>query len=187
MSSFCNKKELRSIGLKSVGNNCFISKYARFYHPELIEIGNNVRIDDFCILSGDIKLGSFIHISAYVALYGAYGIQINNFCGLSPRSTIFSASDDFSGDFLTNPMIPHKYTNVSGGPVCLKKYVQLGANTVVMPNVTVGEGTVTGAFTFINRNLSSWKIYIGIPAKVYKQRSKSLLKYIPELLDIQKD
>lgn len=33
-------------------------------------IGSNVRIDDFCILSGRLEFGSYVHIAAYSALYG---------------------------------------------------------------------------------------------------------------------
>lgn len=56
-----------------------------------MQIGDNVRIDDFCILSGEITLGSNIHIGAYSALYGSMGIELENNTGISPRSTLFSA------------------------------------------------------------------------------------------------
>ena len=51
MTSFYSEKELLSIGFKSYGINVLISRYARFYRPENIVIGDHVRIDDFCILS----------------------------------------------------------------------------------------------------------------------------------------
>lgn len=50
MTSFYSEEELRSIGLKSYGKNVLISRFARIYGAESISIGNNVRIDDFCIL-----------------------------------------------------------------------------------------------------------------------------------------
>ena len=56
--------------------------------------------------------------------------------------------------------------------------MQLEANNNVMPNVILHEGAVTGLFNFINKNLAKWKIYFGIPAKLYSYRSKWLLKYI---------
>jgi len=177
INSFLTKNELKKVGFKQIGNNCLISRFARFYSPESISIGDNVRIDDFSIFSGEIKLGSYIHISAYAALYGSKGITMEDFTGLSPRTTIFSASDDFSGEFFINPMVPQKYTNVTGGMVTIGKYVQLGANTIVMPNLSIGEGTVTGAFSFVNKNLKSWEIYAGIPVKIIAHRKKELLKY----------
>ena len=49
-----------------------------------------------------------------------------------------------------------------------------------MPNVTINEGAVTGAMTFVNKDLDKWGIYIGIPAKRIKDRSKNMLKLVKE-------
>ncbi len=180
-NSFFSKMEINNLGVKNIGNNCLISRFANFYNPELIEIGNNVRIDDFCILSGKIKIGSYVHVSAYSAFYGSKGIEIDSFSGLSPRTTIFSAIDDFSGDSLINPMVPDQFRRVTGGLVRIEKYVQLGANTIVMPNLKIAEGAVTGAFTLVNRTLKKWKIYIGVPAKVLKDRKTYLIQYAEKI------
>jgi len=174
-NSFYTKDELAQIGFKEFGENILLSKKASIYSPERIVLGNSVRIDDFCILSGDIRLGNFIHISAYSALYGKFGIELEDYSGLSPRCTVFSASDDFSGDFMIGPMVDSKYTNVTGGRVLIKKYCQLGSNTIVFPKVTIGEGAVVGALSLVLRDLEPWKIYKGIPAVYYKERSRNLL------------
>ena len=91
ITSFYSDDELQQIGFKSIGKNVKISRKASIYSPQNISIGDNVRIDDFCILSGNITLGSHIHISAYVALYGAMGIVMENYSGISPKSVIYSA------------------------------------------------------------------------------------------------
>ena len=100
MTSFYSAQELQKIGFKAIGENVKISRKTSIYSPERISIGNNVRIDDFCILSGTISIGSHIHISAYVALYGAMGIVIEDYSGISPKSVVYSAMDDFSGIYL---------------------------------------------------------------------------------------
>lgn len=182
INSFYSSNELKDMGFKAIGKDCQISRFARFYSPNTISIGDNVRIDDFCILSGNIEIGSYVHISAFSALYGSKGIIINDFSGLSPRTTVFSATDDFSGKYLINPTIPSEYTNVTGGKVVINKFVQIGANSIVMPNLTIQEGAVTGAFCFVNKNLIGWKIYVGIPAKIIKSREKKILVYIDEIL-----
>jgi len=174
--SFFTSEELLSKGFKKVGNNVLISRFARFYDIGNIEIGSNVRIDDFCLLSGKITLGNYIHISAFSALYGRFGIEMEDFSGLSPRCTVFSASDDFSGDFLIGPMVNQKYTNVSGGKVHVGKFCQLGCNCVVLPGITISEGVAVGAMSLITKDLPSWKIYKGIPARFLKDRSKKLLE-----------
>lgn len=182
MNSFYSKQDLKDMGLNCIGKNVLISKFARIYNPDRLFIGNNVRIDDFCILTGEIKLHNFIHISAGCYLYGKNGIEINSYSGMSPKSIIYSAVDDFSGDFLINPMVPDQYTNVTGGKVVLEKYTQLGSATIVLPNVTIAEGVVSGAYTFINKSFEPWQIIGGIPAKKIKNRKKGLLKFI-EVID----
>ena len=175
MSSFYTEEELKKIGFKSLGKEVYISKKVSIYGAESISIGNHVRIDDFCILSGNIEIGNYVHIGAYVALYGKKGIKINDFCGCSARCTIYSATDDFSGEYMVSPMVPEELTNVTGGIVTLEKFVQLGANTVVMPNLTIGEGTSVGAMSFVNKSLDKWGIYVGIPCRKIKDRKKDII------------
>ena len=84
MNSFYTEEELTTLGLKSFGENVLISKKTSIYGASNISIGNNVRIDDFCILSGEIDFGNHIHISAGVYLYGGnIGIEIQDFSGIS--------------------------------------------------------------------------------------------------------
>lgn len=176
MNSFYTDIELNELGFKRIGNNNFISRKASFYSIELISIGSNVRIDDFCIISGEITIGSYVHISAYSALYGSYGIVLEDYTGLSPRCTIFSATDDFSGEYLVGPMCENR--NLDHGCVRLKKFSQVGAGSIIMPNITVEEGAVVGAMSFVKDNLEPWSIYTGIPARFLKARKENLKKLL---------
>lgn len=178
MNSFYSQAELNQLGLKSFGKNVLISRKVSIYGASNIEIGNHVRIDDFCILSGKIILGSHIHISAYCALYGANGITMEDYTGLSARCTVYSAVDDFSGNYLIGPMVETTKTNVTGGAVTICKYVQIGAGCTIMPNLTINEGIAVGAMSFINKTLAPWGIYAGIPAIRIKERSKKLLELV---------
>lgn len=178
MNSFYTDKEISNLGLKSYGKNVKISRFARFYTPENISIGNNVRIDDFCILSGNITIGSNIHISAYVALYGNMGITLEDYTGISSMTTIYSAMDDFGGDFLIGPIHPKNKINVTGGPVTLRKYSQIGAHCVVFPGATIGEGSVIGACSLVNCSINDWGIFCGIPIRKIKNRNKTLLNLL---------
>mgnify|MGYP000962530625 CR=1 FL=1 len=178
MNSFYTHEELSKIGFKSIGSNVLISRYSSIYSPEKISIGNNVRIDDFCILSGNLTLGSHIHISAYVAMYGSKGIIMEDYTGISPRSLLFSAMDDFSGDFLIGPVHSEELTNVTGGKIIISKFSQIGANSIIFPNVIINTGTIVGAFTLVNKSLEEWGIYVGIPAKRIKERRRNLQKLI---------
>ena len=172
MASFYAPSELAFIGLKAYGKNVLISRKCSIYGAANISIGDNVRIDDFCILSGHITIGSNVHISAYVALYGAKEIILEDYTGISPRSTIFSAMDDFGGDYLIGPIHDPSKTNVTGGPVILKRFSQIGTHCVVFPNLTIGEGTVVGACSLVNKSLGPWGIYFGTPAIRHRDRNQ---------------
>lgn len=175
-TSFYSDEELLQIGFKSIGKSCKISRKVSLYGVSHISIGNNVRIDDFCILSGKITLGNNIHISAYVALYGSEGIEFENFTGISARSTIYSAMDDFSGDYLVGPIHPEDTTHIIGGKVTVKSYAQIGAHVLIFPNITIGEGCMVGACSMVRKDLESWGIYCGLPATRVKERKMNLLK-----------
>lgn len=176
MNSFYSEEELSHLGLKSYGENVKISRFARIYGAEHISIGDNVRIDDFCILSGNITLGSNIHISAYVALYGAKEIIMEDYTGISPQTTVYSAMDDFGGDYLIGPIHDEEKTNVTGGPVVIKKFSQVGTKCCVFPNLTIGEGAVVGACSLVTKSLQEWGIYVGVPVILLRKRSKKLLE-----------
>tara|TARA_R110002074_G_scaffold308094_2_gene478873 strand:+ start:1220 stop:1774 length:555 start_codon:yes stop_codon:yes gene_type:complete len=178
MNSFYTKQEIASFKFKSVGNNVLISRKASIFSPENISIGNNVRIDDFCLLSGKITLQSYIHISAYCALYGKHEIEMESFTGLSPRCTLFSATDDFGGDFLISPMTNPKHNNIIKGKILIKKYSQIGTDTIILPNITIEEGTAIGAKSLVNKSTKPWGIYFGQPITKHKNRKKGILDLI---------
>lgn len=179
---FYKKDEIEQIGFKRVGDNIKISKKASFYGVQNIEIGDNVRIDDFCILSGKINLGSFIHISAYCGIFaGDTGVDIGDFCTISSRNVIYAESDDYSGASMTNPMINDEFRNLVTGQVVINKYSIVGTGCTILPGVTIGEGVAVGAMSLVKRDLSPWKIYYGIPATEKGDRKKELLKYVNKM------
>ena len=178
MTSFYAEEELARLGLKKYGDNVLISRKCSIYSSGKISLGNNVRIDDFCVLSGDITLGSYIHLAAYCALYGEFGIEMEDYSGLSVRCTILSASDDFSGDYLVGPTMPKGTTNVQGGKVTFKKYTTAGASCIIFPNITIGEGTAIGSMSLVNKNLEEWGFYMGMPVRRIKERNKGLLELV---------
>lgn len=177
MNSFFTNEELAQIGFESVGFNVFISKKASIYNASEISIGNNVRIDDFCILSGKIRLGNYIHVAAYSALYGSdVGICIGDYSNISSKNSIYAITDDYSGESMTNPMIPDKYKNIYKEEVIIKKHVIIGSGCVILPGVIIEEGSAFGAMSLINRNTEPWSINAGVPFKKIKDREKTLLQ-----------
>lgn len=176
---FLTTEQVDSLGFASVGRNVLISDKASFYGTSLITIGDNVRIDDFCVISageGGIQLGNFIHIAAFASLMGKGRITMGDFSGLSSRVAVYSSSDDYTGFGMTNPTIPSEYTNVKHKNVTIMRHVIVGANSVILPGVVLEEGAAVGALSLVRKSCESFKIYSGNPAVEIGRRSKNLLE-----------
>lgn len=170
---------------KHVGSNVLISSKASFYSPSNITIGDNTRIDDFCVLSagtGGIIIGNNVHIAVFTSLIGKGKIKIEDFVNISSRVSIYSSNDDYSGKYMTNPTIDERFTNVAHGDVLIQKHVIIGSGSIILPNITLEEGVCIGALSLVIRNCECFKVYAGIPAKVIKLRDKNLLKLEKEFL-----
>jgi galactoside O-acetyltransferase len=179
--AFLSENELKEIGFKSLGRNVKISNKASIYAPQNISIGDNVRIDDFCVLSafgGYIYLHNHIHIAVFCNLIGKGGIEMKDYSGLSSRVSLYSASDDYSGDYLIGPIMENECLKIIEGPIILEKYVTIGTNSAVFPNVTLQEGSVLGSFSLLTKNTETWSVNAGVTAKKIKSRKKGLLELV---------
>lgn len=174
---YYNESELKALGFRSIGKNVLISKRASIYGAGNIQLGDQVRVDDFALLSakGIIQIGRYVHIAAYSAIYGGSSVTIGDFSGLSPRCTLFSESDDFSGESMIHPFFDAKFKPLyKSEPVSLGRFVQLGSGTTVMPGCRIADGSVTGAHSLVLESLDEWGIYAGIPVKRLKDRSRKV-------------
>lgn len=186
MNSFYNREELEKLGFKKIGKSVSISRKASIYGVDKISIGDNVRIDDFCILSGKIAFGNNIHLAAYSALYGGEaGIVLEDFVNISSRVCVYAISDDYSGITMTNPTIPDRYKHIQNEKVVIKKHVIIGSGCTILPGVILEEGSALGAMSLCKKTTEPWKIYAGIPATIIKDRKKDLLVLEKEYLDEQ--
>ncbi len=179
MNSFYTKEELNKLGLKSYGQNVKISRKASIYIPENISVGNNVQIDDFCMLIGGEKgifIGNNVHIAFACLILGTAGVVFEDFSSLSSRSAIYSATDDYSGRVLINPTIPMEYKNIIKGRVIVGKHAVIGTNCTVLPDVKIGTGCAIGANSLIIKDLEDWGIYVGSPVKKIKNRKRDLIE-----------
>lgn len=176
--------DLRQLGFKFLGKDVKISDRVSIYNPQAISIGDYSRIDDFCILSAGqegIEIGAYVHIAAYCSLIGRCRIQLDDFSGLSSRVAIYSSSDDYSGETLTNPCVPEEYKRVHHAPVHLGKHVIVGVATCILPGVTIGEGSAIGAFSLVSRSIDKHIIASGVPARAIKARQQEMYVLEQEL------
>jgi len=182
---YYNENELANFGFKSVGTNVQIAKNSTIIGLKNITIGSNVRIDGYCaiVANGDgwLHIGSYIHIGGWCYLSAGDGISLEDFSGLSQGVRIYSRTDDYSGRHLTNPTVPEHFTSITQGPVILKKHVIVGSGSVILPKVTIGEGSSVGALSLVTKSLEPWGVYFGSPVKRLKGRSKRLLELESQL------
>lgn len=186
--SYYSVKELKNIGFKKIGKNVKISTRASIYNADQIEIGNNSRIDDFCVISGKIKIGRNVHITPMCLIAGGdKGIVFEDFTTIAYGVQVFTQSDDYTGKTMANSTIPKEFKNEYKKKVILKKYSIVGAGSIIMPGVVLGQGTSIGAMSLVLKSTKPWKIYIGTPARKIKEKDKGLLKLKKKYLDKEKN
>ena len=175
--TFYSLEELEQLGLAKYGNDVYISRKTSLFNPSHISIGNHVRIDDYSVLSagsGGIEIGDYVHIAVFCALMGKGKISLADFSGLSSRVSIYSSNDDYSGEWLTNPTVPDEFTNVTHADVSIGKHVIVGAGTIILPGVSIGEGTAIGALSLVDRSCLSFRIYGGAPVRRIGERKNRI-------------
>jgi acetyltransferase-like isoleucine patch superfamily enzyme len=178
-ASYFTDEELLTFGFKHIGKNVKIKRNVGIFFTENISIGDNVRIDDHTIIvasSHSTDIGSYIHIASNCYIAASDGFEMGDFSGLAPGVMIFTGVSDYSGEKLTNPTVDRKYIKGPAGKVTIGRHATIGAGTVVMPRLTIGEGAAVGTCSLVRGNLAPWNVYSGNPAKKLWSRSKKLLE-----------
>ncbi len=173
--AFLNAEQLGAMGFRSVGENVLISDRASIYEPEKMSFGDNARVDDFCVLSGEISLGRNVHLAVFSNVAsGRSNITLDDFAGLAYGCHLIAQSDDYSGTTMSNATVPREFKNETSEPIHIGRHALLGTGTIVLPGVTVGEGTATAARTVLSASTREWMIYAGSPGRPANERSRAL-------------
>ena len=174
-----SEEEIIKLGFSRFGKNLHISDKASFYGIGRISLGDNVRIDDFCVLSAGengIDIGSYVHVAVGSILIGAGKITLSDFTNISSRVSIYSSNDDYIGGALTGPMVSDEYKDVTHLPVFLGRHVIVGSGSVILPGVRLEDGVAIGALSLVKKNCEAFGIYAGNPVRYIKERSKKVLE-----------
>lgn len=161
------KNQSTILKFASIGKDVTIWPLAKIISPEAVSIGDSVIIDDFVFLMGGRKsvIGSFVHIGSFTSITGGGELVMEDFSGLSSGVRIYTGNEDYSGGCLTNPSVPDPYRRAVRSFVHLKKHCIIGANTVVLPGVTIGDGAAIGANSLVLKDCKPWTIYAGSPCR----------------------
>jgi len=186
--AYLTEEALQAMGFRAVGQNVKVSDKASIYNPEFIELGDCSRIDDFCVISGHVKIGKYVHIAPFCLIAGGEkGVTMEDFSGLAYGVQIFSQSDDYSGRTLTNPTVSAKFKDERKAAVRIGRHVIIGAGSMVFPGVDLADGCSVGAMTLVNKSTQAWGIYAGNPARRIKERKQDLLELEAQFLKEPKE
>jgi galactoside O-acetyltransferase len=186
---YYGSEELRTFGFAAVGDDVAISKTCTIIGLANITIGSHVRIDDKVTMiaaKGRLSIGSYIHIGECSYLTATGGITLSDFSGLSQGVRIYSVTEDYNGDHLTNPTVPQEFLGMELAPVFLGRHVIIGSGSVILPGCTIGDGSSVGALSLVTKNLDAWGVYVGAPARLAKARSKKLLDLEKRVIEAQR-
>ncbi len=174
--AYLSELQLHAMGFAALGQNVRISDRAAIHGASDMRIGDNSRIDDFCVVSGRIDIGRNVHLAPFCLVAGGTpGIVLEDFVGLAYRVSVFAQSDDYSGETLTNPTVPARFKRELRAMVRLGRHCIVGASSIICPGVDLAEGTSVGAASLVLKSSAPWTILAGIPARVLKDRSRDLL------------
>jgi acetyltransferase-like isoleucine patch superfamily enzyme len=102
----------------------------------------------------NLKLGKETDIGAFTYINAKYGIEIQENVQIGSHCSIYSWST-----------IDNKK-----GKVTMKKNAKIGAHSVIMPGVIIGENAIVGACSFVNKNIPDNAVAFGTPVKIVKTK-----------------
>ena len=137
-------------------------RFKDWTHPE-IKDGEPTRYQWLVRHTDKFRLGYKTDIGAFTYINAQNGVIIEDFVQIGSHCSIYSVST-----------IDNKH-----GEVLLKKGCRIGTHSVIMPGVTVGEGSIIGAFSFVNADVPDSTLAYGVPAKVVRALTDD------EIIDMQ--
>lgn len=161
---------------KRIGHNVTVWPKAEIIYPENVSIGRESMIDDHCFLYADgegIEIGNFCHVTVGSHLQSRGLLKFEDFSACGAKCIIMAASDNYLGEgFIGLKVFGDKYRKIDERPVTLKRHAHVGAGTIIIPGVTIGEGCSVGSGSVVTRDLPPWTICVGSPCRPIKDKPK---------------
>jgi acetyltransferase-like isoleucine patch superfamily enzyme len=150
---------------KLFGNGVVIENGVLIFHPENIELGNDVYIGHYTILKAYFKnqlsIGTGTWIGQQCFLHSAGGISIGNDVGIGPGTKILTSSHDIRSEI----HLPIMKRRLKFSQVTIEDGCDLGVNCVILPGVRLGRNVQVGAGAVVTRSFPANAVVAGIPAK----------------------
>ncbi|MEK7548614.1 MAG: acyltransferase [Patescibacteria group bacterium] len=133
-----------------------------WHHVQIMEdvkIGNECVLGKGVFLSGPTRVGNRVKIQNYANIFGAI---IEDEVLIGPLSVIVHDNNPRSTNLSGNLKTAAEYTSKY---VTLKFGSSIGANVVILPGVTIGEFAMVAAGSVVHRNVASYALVVGNPAR----------------------
>ena len=172
---------LRRVGykklFKNLGRNCILDVGMQIVGANNISVGEYTWIDSYTSINalfGSISIGKRVHIGPFTIIgTGKEGLEIKDYVGIGSGCKIYGHSEIHKdGKRMSGPMIPWRYKSYYSGRVVFEKDSVLGANSVVLPGVTIGEGAVVCPGSIVTKDIPPWVVAAGVPTKFIGKRDK---------------
>jgi acetyltransferase-like isoleucine patch superfamily enzyme len=189
------RKKLYKPLFKQVGRNVIFGRDLVLRHPHKISLGDNVIIDDGCLLdakgednegitigsgftlgrysslvckNGNIKIGSHVNIGSTVKIVVGQGgtVEIGNSIDIGSSSHFSGGSYDYS----QIDVLPSSQRQATQG-IVVEDMAWIGVGVVLLDGVRVGAQSIVGAGSVVNRSVPLRTIVAGVPAQVIKERT----------------
>lgn len=157
-----------------VGNDVQIFEQALILKPEVIQLGDGVRIDDFTRIEGGsgLRIGKYVHIASFASILGGGEAEIGDLSGIGQGAKLITGVGHPFEDKFPAKLPDHDPYHRRQGKIVMGNYSFVAVNAVIMPNVMIGEGAVVGAGAVVTKNVPPWAIVVGAPARIIGSREK---------------
>lgn len=153
-----------------LGRNVIFEPGSLVFHPENIEIGDDVYVGHQAILKGyhqnRFVIGDGCWIGQQCFLHSAGGIVLGRNVGVGPGAKILTSEHDLSD--VARPIL---HAPVTFAPVTVGDGADLGAGCILLPGVRVGVGVQVGAGAVVTQDVPDFAVVVGVPARVIRIRS----------------
>lgn len=152
-----------------LGQNVIFETGVLVFHPENIEIGDDVYVGHYAILKGYYRnkmiIGSGTWIGQQCFFHSAGGITIGTNVGIGPGVKIIT-----SGHKMDDVSLPILHSPVEMAPVVISDDSDIGVGAIILPGVTIGRGAQVGAGAVVTQSVEEYAVVAGVPAKVLRHR-----------------
>lgn len=136
-----------------------------------IIIGDNVSIEKGVVMStsetGKISIGNNVYLGEYSVLTSNQEIEIGDNVLISPHNDIVDFNHIYQDRY-----IPINRQGVTAKKITIEEDVWIGSGCKILKGVTVGKGAIVGAGSIVTKDVPSYHVIAGNPAKTIKQRGK---------------